>query len=88
MRTWNDALQWCRADKNRSDALKIVASAEKLNEAGAARKLAQLPKDGQLNLPGLQTVFDLRIRFGLTPPMGQELARYFDASFYQEAVAH
>jgi hypothetical protein len=59
-----------------------------MDEAGAPRKLAQSPKDGQLNLPGLQTVLDLRVRFGLTPPMGQELGRYFDASFYQEAMAH
>jgi ABC-type nitrate/sulfonate/bicarbonate transport system substrate-binding protein len=88
LRTWNDALRWCHDDKNRSDALKIIAGAEKADEAGAARKLAQLPEDGHLNLPGLRTVLDLRVRFGLTPPMGQELARYFDASFYQAAVAH
>jgi ABC-type nitrate/sulfonate/bicarbonate transport system substrate-binding protein len=88
LRAWNGALRWCHDDKNRSSALQIIGSAEKLDEAGAARKLAQLPKDGQLNLPGLQTVLDLRVRFGLTPPMGQELSRYFDASFYQEAVAH
>jgi ABC-type nitrate/sulfonate/bicarbonate transport system substrate-binding protein len=88
LRAWNGALRWCHDDKNRSSALQIIGSAEKLDEAGAARKLAQLPKDAQLNLPGLQTVLDLRVRFGLTPPMGQELSRYFDASFYQEALAH
>ena len=81
-------LRWCHDDKNRGDALKIIAGAEKVDEAGAARKLAQLPKDGQLNLPGLQTVLDLRVRFGLTPTMGRELVRYFDASFYREAVTH
>ena len=87
LRTWNQALRWCHDDNNRSDALRIIAGAEKTDEAGAARKLAQLPKDGELNLPGLQTVLDLRVRFGLMPPMGKELAGYFDASFYQEAVA-
>jgi ABC-type nitrate/sulfonate/bicarbonate transport system substrate-binding protein len=88
LRAWDDALHWSHDDSNRSSALQIIAAEEKLDEAGAARKLAQLPEDGHLNLPGLQTVLDLRVRFGLTPPMGQELARYFDASFYQEAVAH
>jgi ABC-type nitrate/sulfonate/bicarbonate transport system substrate-binding protein len=87
LRTWNDALRWCHDDKNRSDALQIIASEEKVDEAGAARKLAQSPKDGRLNLPGLQTVLDLRVRFGLTPPMGKELKSYFDGSFYQEASA-
>jgi ABC-type nitrate/sulfonate/bicarbonate transport system substrate-binding protein len=69
LRAWNDALGWCHGDENRSDALQIIASEEKVDEAGAVRKLAQLPRDGRLNLPGLQTVLDLRIRFGLTPPM-------------------
>jgi len=87
LRTWNDALRWCHDDKNRSDALQIIASEEKVDEAGAARKLAQSPKDGRLNLPGLETVLDLRVRFGLTPPMGKELKSYFDGSFYQEASA-
>jgi ABC-type nitrate/sulfonate/bicarbonate transport system substrate-binding protein len=85
LRAWNDALGWCHDDENRSDALQIIASEEKVDEAGAARKLAQLPRDGRLNLPGLQTVLDLRIRFGLTPPMGKELKSYLDGSFYQEA---
>jgi ABC-type nitrate/sulfonate/bicarbonate transport system substrate-binding protein len=87
LRVWNDALRWCHDDKNRSDALKIIAGAEKVDEAGAARKLAQLPNDGRLNLAGLQTVLDLRARFGLNPPMGKELKSYFDGSFYQEASA-
>jgi ABC-type nitrate/sulfonate/bicarbonate transport system substrate-binding protein len=87
LRTWNDALRWCHEDKNRSDALQIIAGEEKVDEAGAARKLAQSPKDGRLNLPGLQTVLDLRVRFGLTPPMGKELKSYFDGSVYHEASA-
>jgi ABC-type nitrate/sulfonate/bicarbonate transport system substrate-binding protein len=85
LRAWNDALGWCHGDENRSDALQIIASEEKVDEAGAARKLAQLPRNGRLNLPGLQTVLDLRIRFGLTPPMGKELKSYLDGSLYQEA---
>ena len=88
LRTWNEALRWCHDDKNRSDVLQIIASEEKVDEAGASRKLAQSPKDGRLNLPGLQTVLDLRIRFGLTPPMGKELKSYFDGSFYQEGIGN
>jgi len=43
-----------------------------------------LPPSGKLNLPGLQSVLDLRIQFRLTPPMGKDLARYYEESFYQE----
>jgi ABC-type nitrate/sulfonate/bicarbonate transport system substrate-binding protein len=85
LRAWNDALRWCHEDSNRGSALQIIAAEEKLDEAGAARKLAQSPKDGRLNLPGLQAVLDLRVRFGLTPPMGKELNSYVDESFYREA---
>ena len=85
LRIWNDALCWCHDDRNRSDALKIIAAEEKLDETGAARKLAQLPPSGKLNLAGLQSVLDLRVQFRLTPPMGKDLARYCEESFYCEA---
>ena len=88
LRLWNDALRWCHDDKNQSAAIKMIAAEEKIDEAGAARKLAQSPRDGWLNLAGLQTVLDLRVQFGLTPPMGRELDRYCNASFYKEALAH
>jgi ABC-type nitrate/sulfonate/bicarbonate transport system substrate-binding protein len=82
---WHDALRWSSEKTNRDQALKLIAAEENLDEKGAARKLAQLPEDGQLNLAGLRTVLDLRVRFGLTPRMGQELKSYFDASFYRQA---
>jgi ABC-type nitrate/sulfonate/bicarbonate transport system substrate-binding protein len=85
-RVWNGALGWTHNDKNRAEALKLIAAEEKLDEKGAARKLAQLPKDGQLNLAGLQTVLDLRVQFGLTPAMGKELKSYLDTSVYQQAI--
>ena len=84
LRIWSDALRWCHDERNRSDALKIVAAEEKVDETGAARKLAQLPPSGKLNLLGLQGVLDLRVQFHLTPPMGKDLAGYYDESFYRE----
>ena len=84
LRVWNDALRWCQDDTNRSDALKIIAVEEKVDETGAARKLAQLPASGKLNLAGLQCVLDLRVQFRLTPPMGKDLATYCDERFYRE----
>jgi hypothetical protein len=82
------ALRWVHDEKNRSEVLKLIATEEKLDENGATRKLAQSPKDGKLNLAGLQTVLDLRVQFGLTPPMGKELKSYFDASFHRDASTH
>lgn len=85
LRTWKGALAWMHKDENRSEALRVVAGEEKLDEKGAEKKLAQAPKDGELNLAGLQSVLDLRIEFGLTPPMGKELKSYVDSSWYQQS---
>jgi ABC-type nitrate/sulfonate/bicarbonate transport system substrate-binding protein len=84
LRAWDEALRWCHDEKNRDDAIQVIAEAEKIDEKAAANRLRQLPKNGRLNVPGLQGVLDLRVQFGLTPPMGKDLARYFDESFYRD----
>ena len=86
LRAWNDSLRWIHDEQNRAEALKLIAAEEKLDEKGADRKLAQSPKDGELNLAGLQSVLALRVQFGLTPPMGKELERYLDTSVYRQAA--
>lgn len=85
LRAWNEALRWAQDGKNRSEALKLIGEAEKLDEKNAANRLSQLPGSGRLNLAGLQTVLDLRVQFGLTPPMGEDLGKYYDESYFREA---
>ncbi len=87
LRVWNQALRWAHDDGNRDEAIKLIAVEEKLDDKGAVRKLAQLPASGELNLAGLQSVLDLRVQFGLTPPMGKDLAKYYDEMFYRNAYA-
>jgi ABC-type nitrate/sulfonate/bicarbonate transport system substrate-binding protein len=85
LRVWNQALGWAHDDGNRDEAIKLIAAEEKLDDKGAARKLAQLPASGELNVGGLQSVLDLRVQFGLTPPMGKDLTKYYDEIFYRDA---
>jgi ABC-type nitrate/sulfonate/bicarbonate transport system substrate-binding protein len=85
LRVWNDALRWCEEEKNRAEAVALVAAAEKLDEKTADNRLSQLPKDPRLNVAGLQSVLDLRVQFNLTPPMGRNLSFYYDETFYREA---
>jgi len=82
LRAWSEALLWCQDKKNRDEAIKVLVMAEKLDGKNAANRLRQLPRDGRLNLPGLQSVLDLRVQFGLTPPMGKVLGKYYDEKFY------
>ena len=85
LRVWNDALRWAHDEKNRDEALTLIAAQEKVDEKGAARKLAQLPSSGKLNFAGLKSVLDLRVQFNLTPPMGKDLPSYYEESFYSQA---
>ncbi|MBI1996126.1 MAG: ABC transporter substrate-binding protein [Deltaproteobacteria bacterium] len=87
LRVWNGALGWALDEKNRGEALRLIAAEEKLDEKGAARKLTQLPATGNLNLSGLQSVLGLRVQFNLTPPMGTKLSSYYDEAFYQAATS-
>ena len=79
---WDQGLRWTQDVKNRDEAIKLIAEAEKIDEKNAANRLRQLPSNGRLDLAGLQTVLDLRVQFGLTPPMGKDLPKYYDESFY------
>jgi ABC-type nitrate/sulfonate/bicarbonate transport system substrate-binding protein len=81
---WDQGLRWAQDVKNGDEAIKLIAEAEKMDEKNAANRLRQLPSNGRLNLPGLQTVLDLRVQFGLTPPMGKDLPKYYDESFYNQ----
>jgi ABC-type nitrate/sulfonate/bicarbonate transport system substrate-binding protein len=78
---WKRAQRYALDEKHRAEALDMIAVEEKLDDKAAARKLAQLPESGRLNLAGLQSVLELRVLFKLTPPMGRELGAYCDESF-------
>jgi ABC-type nitrate/sulfonate/bicarbonate transport system substrate-binding protein len=81
---WDQGLHWAQDGKHHGEVIKLIAEAEKMDEASAANRLRQLPSNGRLNLAGLQAVLDLRVQFGLTPPMGEDLPKYYDESFYSQ----
>jgi ABC-type nitrate/sulfonate/bicarbonate transport system substrate-binding protein len=81
---WDQGLHWAQDVQNHDEVMKLITEAEKMDEASAANRLRQLPSNGRLNLAGLQTVLDLRVQFGLTPPMGKDLVKYYDESFYNQ----
>lgn len=85
LRAWNEALRWAQDEKHRDEAIKTLAEAERIDVPAAANRLRQSPKGDGLNLPGLQTVLDLRGQFGLVPPMGKDLTIYYEDNFYREA---
>jgi ABC-type nitrate/sulfonate/bicarbonate transport system substrate-binding protein len=85
IRAWRAGARW--AHDNPQAAVELVMAATGLDQAGAEQQVIGLAPEGALNLPGLQNVLDLRTQFGYALPMGTDLNRYYDASYWQTAVA-
>jgi len=85
LRAWIKARAWVKDPANREDALRIVGSQLKLNPKQAAESIDELSSSGNLNLPGLQIVLDLRNQFGFKLPKGEKLSVYYDGQFIDAA---
>ena len=84
IRAWRAGARW--AHDNPQAAVELVIAATGLDRAGAEQRVIGFAPEGLLNLPGLQNVLDLRTQFGFTLPMGAELSRFYDASYFQAVV--
>ena len=83
LRAWLEAARWVHA--NRDEAIALVMREQGVSREAATESVTQLSPDGALNVPRLQCVLDLRTRYGFKLPMGTDLARYYDLSYYQAA---
>ncbi len=84
LRAWLASLKWMRA--NPDEALKLVEAELKVNTKVAASMIQEMTATGAINPAGLDQVLQLRNRFGLTPPMGPNLSRYYDLQFFDAAA--
>jgi ABC-type nitrate/sulfonate/bicarbonate transport system substrate-binding protein len=84
LRAWLAANRWVHA--NPTAAIELTMAERGLNREAASRAMDDLSPDGALNAPGLASVLGLRTQFRLTPPMGADVARYFDVSYYSQAM--
>jgi ABC-type nitrate/sulfonate/bicarbonate transport system substrate-binding protein len=84
IRAWLAGARWV-AD-NPQAAIELVSAETGLNRAAAEQQVVGFSPSGALNLPGLQSVLDLRTQFGFTLPMGTDLARFYDTAYYSLAV--
>jgi ABC-type nitrate/sulfonate/bicarbonate transport system substrate-binding protein len=85
LRAWLKAGAWVKDPANREAAIKMVGTELKLNAKQAAESVDELSTTGNLNLPGLQVVLDLRNQFGFKLPKGDKLPVYYDAAFISAA---
>ncbi len=72
------AVRW--AGDRPEEAAALLAAEDGTSAEAAAASLGPQPLG--LDLARLRVALDLRLRLGLAPPLGGELARYVDGSFY------
>jgi ABC-type nitrate/sulfonate/bicarbonate transport system substrate-binding protein len=85
LRAWLKGMSWAKEPANREAAIKMVGAELKFNPKQAAESVDELSHTGNLNLPGLQVVLDLRNQFGFKLAKGDKLPIYYDAAYYNAA---
>jgi ABC-type nitrate/sulfonate/bicarbonate transport system substrate-binding protein len=84
LRAWLASLAWIRA--NRQEAVQLIADDLKVSPKIATDLIEDLSSTGAINPAALERALNLRNQFGLTPPMGPNVAKYFDAQYYRSAA--
>ena len=85
LRAWLKGMSWIKDAANRQAAIKMVGAELKLNPKQAAESVDELSPTGNLNLPGLQVVLDLRNQFGFKLNKGDKLPVYYDPAYFNAA---
>jgi len=83
LRAWLASLGWIRA--NREEAVNLAAAELKVSTKIAADLAGELSANGAINPAALERALNLRTEFGLTPPMGPNITKYYDTQYYQSA---
>ena len=94
IRGYVEAIDWLYGKANRDEAIQILLKKlPEMSPALAQESYGELldPKDGffrkgQMNLEGLRTVLALRSRYAEPPKKLADPAKYYDSSYYDEAM--
>lgn len=80
-----EAASWITDPTTAEVAAKRLAVDSGLREDEIKSRLSGVTTDMSLDRGALEVVLDLRVRYGLTPPMGPDLSAYVDAAYAEEA---
>jgi ABC-type nitrate/sulfonate/bicarbonate transport system substrate-binding protein len=84
LRAWVASLRWMRA--NTAEAQQLVETELKVNPKIAASMIEEMTRTGAIDPASLELALQLRNQFGLTPKMGPDINRYYDAQYYDAAA--
>jgi len=80
-----DATRWLLDPATSQQAIQQMSEGN-ADGAKLAKDLDRVPRELVLDRDGLEVVLDLRVRFGMTPTRGDDLAAYVDTSYAEEAI--
>lgn len=92
LRAWAKATRWVYDPKNKEEAIQLIVRELKIEEKYARPtfdlflEAKHWPKDGEMDMGGLQAVMDTMVEQGdLTPPLPKP-EKYVNLTYWQEAV--
>lgn len=87
LRALIEAARWAADPSRRNAAAALVAGATSRSEEQAARALDDIPDPLRPEPETFAIPLEIRLRFGLTPPHGPDIASYLDHSYLDDAQA-
>ena len=85
LRALLDAARWAGDPSRRSAAVTLTAGELNVSEERAAHELDDIPNPMRPEPDTYAIPLEIRLRFGLTPPHGPDIAAYLDHSYVDEA---
>jgi ABC-type nitrate/sulfonate/bicarbonate transport system substrate-binding protein len=87
IRAWANATDWLLRLENRAETLELLTSKEHLSRASAEEAYAKVVPEARINPAALQVVIDLRKEMGVYKPPFDPPQRFYDDSYWREAVS-
>ncbi|MGZ8451350.1 MAG: ABC transporter substrate-binding protein [Candidatus Binatia bacterium] len=87
IRAWAAATDWLLQPEHREETLQLSMDYEKLNRAAAEIAYSKIVPRARINPAAIQTVIELRKEMGVYKPPFDPPARFYDDSYWREAMA-
>jgi ABC-type nitrate/sulfonate/bicarbonate transport system substrate-binding protein len=86
IRAWVAATDWLLAPENRAATLELIIEKERLSRAAAEEAYRKVVPQARINPAALRTVIELRKEMGVYKPPHASPQRFYDESYWREAV--
>ena len=86
IRAWAAATDWLLAPQNRQETLELIMAKEELNRPAAEEAYRKVVAQARINPGALNNVIELRKEMGVYKPPYDSPERFYDPSYWREAM--